>query len=245
MHGRRLVGTLAALCLAAGLIPTLGLVTAQAGTITQGPLSVMVENQYLKRDCDNYSFPFSVTLSASYEWDLWLDGQDPSGRSEIGGIESGKGSGSGDLAPFACPETGFAYALTFRLELHDPDTYAVVMTYKVSTSWSVIRSTTTTTANLSRSTVPTGEAVVIYGKVTAGPGPYAGRPAGDETVKLQRRYKGSSTWKTVWTMTTNPYGRYRQRVGAASGHSFYLRVRYVGDEVLRPSTSPARLVRVT
>jgi hypothetical protein len=144
-----------------------------------------------------------VTLVGAYDWDLYLDGTDPSGRSEISGFETGTGAGAGDLAPFACPQTGFPYDLTFRLDLHHPETYAVVMTYTINAKWSVTRAATATTAGLSRSAVPTGEIVAIRGKVTATEGPYAGRPAGADTVKLQRRYKGSTAWKTFWTTATD------------------------------------------
>ena len=222
-----------------------GAPSAQATPITNGSLTIDVQDQYLLRDCQDYLFPFSVQ-GTDQPWNLNIDVRDAGGSSDSIGFEYGTGPVSSTADVQMCEHVHGVGAYDVVAVLTVNTDTSQQLTYTVTSRWNLLKTPSRTSLTLSKSVVKAGGIVRFWGRVVGTTGPNAGRP-GSSRVKAVFRYKGRAAWHTLATGYVNSTGRYSGYMRPSKNHRrvvVFVKTQYLGDEVMGRSTSPVRRLRI-
>lgn len=211
---------------------TLGLVAtpASATTVTNGPLTISVSDTTVYKSGTCAYYPYTVTLNtdspdALYGVDVTATSPAAYGGDDfLIGYTDAQGDAKQTGSVYMCPDldgTGkFTYTADAEWVVSDYDT--ATATASATTTY---KTPATVTAKASTTKPKKGRSVKVTGKVTYKDADHwKNRTAKKQTVTLQYKPAGSSTWTTVDTAKTTKTGRYTLRTKASKDG--YYRVTY-------------------
>lgn len=236
---RRIVAGAVSVVLAGALAPAMT-GTATAGTGSNGPLSITLNDDYVRYGCFEYPLNYTITVPGDAHWNLDTAVKRPSGAETASSFDYGDGSKTGVDGVQMCES------------LDGPGTYQVESTLTVddvktvaTTSFTLRQSSTTTTFKLAKKQIKRGKSVKASGSVTVGAGPYNGNPA-TERLDIQGKVKGKKTWKDIGSAYSDNTGKFKTKIQFINPKGSKVQYRAVldTDGALLGSTSKAATLKV-